>query len=103
MGTDPLAGTDLIGLGAVWHSILQDDQTWKDRNGLRWNVDQMTTEHREHVRRYLRRHAARLEHVTSLYLLSRGLGADDPDGMLTQTPIEWLYATPLFGALVRAG
>lgn len=105
---DPLDGPNLIPLGAIWHKRLQNRDTWTDANDKTTTITQMTPEHRSNVRRYLRRHMARLELVTSLYLLQT-LPRDEEswtdevvDALAIQTPLEWLYSQPLFQALVAA-
>ncbi len=102
--TDPLGGNDLIGLGAIWNAIMSSDEWWIDRAGHKTRIVNLDPSHRENIRRYLRRHCARLELVTSLYLLSRLPEDAGPlaDELATQTPLEWLYSTPLFHALVAA-
>ncbi len=100
---DPLDGPNLIALGAIWYARLQETDYWEDRAGMGWAITAMQKSHRENVRRYLRQHCARLELLCSLYLLSREDSVEETGGApITQTPLEWLYSTPLFHALVAA-
>lgn len=106
---DPLGGTDLISLGAIWSAIMSDDEHWTDRKGVKHVIATMDPTHREHIKRYLRRHCVRLELVTSLYALSTVPNGDEVVGdedwvetMIPQTALEWLYSTPLFHALIAA-
>jgi len=101
-------GDDIISLGAIWTAIMSDDTWWTDRKGRKTRIVDLEPKHREHIRRYLRRRCAGLELATSLYAISR-LPADEPewteavvDDLAIQTPLEWLYSTPLFHALVAA-
>ncbi len=84
-----------------WMATMNQAITWTTADGEVVAIKHMATTHRKHTIDWLRNHATTIHQTCTLVGPSFGLTPIPGDATISN-PLEWLYTTPLYKALIDA-